>query len=439
MTSDGTHTYAYDAEGNITTVDGGGTAAYVYDALNRRVGVALGGAGFEYLFDYAGRRVSTWMLHEPGYPAGFGGEGRVYWDSAQLAYRAFDGTTYFDHQDWLGTERMRTTYAGAVAATFASLPFGDGSDPAVAIPDGDQDNHLFAALDADTDGTDHAQFRQYSPAQGRWLSPDPYDGSYDLSNPQSLNRYAYALNNPLSYIDPLGLATPSQSVLPPLIWLNGTSASQFGEGWDEFYQYDTVCASAGCYTYGEDAWNGMMADGYGGGITDDPSGNGDLDCLTGVCGNASSFGSMWGLMYTPYSWTTSGGVVVSAYQPGITKGRTPVSSAQIRCENGLLGASILHGIGSAVLPSAPGSDPLDDVASAAKAAAQSPVFRSAAGAAVARLGGSFLADAGAATLGAAVSEIALPAIGIAATGYIIYSALSDAEPYFSDNQAGCVP
>ena len=42
--------------------------------------------------------------------------------------------------------------------------------------------------------SEHAQFRQYSFLQGRWLAPDPSMGSYDLSNPQSLNRYAYVLN-----------------------------------------------------------------------------------------------------------------------------------------------------------------------------------------------------------------------------------------------------
>jgi hypothetical protein len=40
------------------------------------------------------------------------------------------------------------------------------------------------------------------PNAGRWLTPDPMGG--DLTNPQSLNRYAYALNNPETLTDPLG-------------------------------------------------------------------------------------------------------------------------------------------------------------------------------------------------------------------------------------------
>jgi hypothetical protein len=39
--------------------------------------------------------------------------------------------------------------------------------------------------------------------EGHWLSPDPLAG--DISNPQSLNRYAYVLNNPTTLTDPLGL------------------------------------------------------------------------------------------------------------------------------------------------------------------------------------------------------------------------------------------
>jgi RHS repeat-associated protein len=48
--------------------------------------------------------------------------------------------------------------------------------------------------------------RELHPNQGRWISPDPAGMSaVDPSNPQSWNRYAYALNNPLRNVDPTGL------------------------------------------------------------------------------------------------------------------------------------------------------------------------------------------------------------------------------------------
>ncbi len=55
-------------------------------------------------------------------------------------------------------------------------------------------------------GLDHTLFRQYISAPGRWMTPDPAGlAAVDLSNPQSLNRYAYVMNNPVNFIDPLGL------------------------------------------------------------------------------------------------------------------------------------------------------------------------------------------------------------------------------------------
>jgi RHS repeat-associated protein len=54
-------------------------------------------------------------------------------------------------------------------------------------------------------GTYDADFRHYDPTSGRWLSPDPAgSAAVDLTNPQSLNRYAYVGNNPTSLIDPSG-------------------------------------------------------------------------------------------------------------------------------------------------------------------------------------------------------------------------------------------
>ena len=133
----------------------------------------------------------------------------------------FGGLTYFDHQDTLGTERMRTNF-GAGWPSYVSLPWGDGYSATVNNLGGDQDNKHFAGLERDAEsGTEHAQFRNYASAQGRWLAPDSYMGSYDLSNPESMNRYAYVLNNPISLVDPMGLFTlpptspPIISPLPP--------------------------------------------------------------------------------------------------------------------------------------------------------------------------------------------------------------------------------
>jgi len=47
--------------------------------------------------------------------------------------------------------------------------------------------------------------RRYGSYWSRFSQPDPYDGSYSLSNPQSFNRYAYVQGDPVNFIDPSGL------------------------------------------------------------------------------------------------------------------------------------------------------------------------------------------------------------------------------------------
>ncbi len=54
-------------------------------------------------------------------------------------------------------------------------------------------------------GLDYFGARYYSGAQGRFTSPDPLLNSGRPWEPQSWNRYAYALNNPLKFTDPTGL------------------------------------------------------------------------------------------------------------------------------------------------------------------------------------------------------------------------------------------
>jgi RHS repeat-associated protein len=52
---------------------------------------------------------------------------------------------------------------------------------------------------------DSMHARYYGPTMGRFLSPDPVNDPRALKRPQSWNRYAYVINNPLRYTDPTGL------------------------------------------------------------------------------------------------------------------------------------------------------------------------------------------------------------------------------------------
>jgi RHS repeat-associated protein len=57
-------------------------------------------------------------------------------------------------------------------------------------------------------GLDYSHYRYYASSMGRWTSPDPSGLTFaNPANPQSLNLYAYVNNNPLSFVDPTGLAT----------------------------------------------------------------------------------------------------------------------------------------------------------------------------------------------------------------------------------------
>jgi len=54
-------------------------------------------------------------------------------------------------------------------------------------------------------GLDYFGARYFSGAQGRFTSADPLLSSGTVYNPQTWNRYSYALNNPFKYTDPTGM------------------------------------------------------------------------------------------------------------------------------------------------------------------------------------------------------------------------------------------
>lgn len=81
-------------------------------------------------------------------------------------------------------------------------------------------------------GLDYFLARNYSPTQARFTSPDEFTGRPDelfdfaetaadnptfysaIEEPQSLNKYQYCFNNPLSYVDPDGHAPKDEPMLP---------------------------------------------------------------------------------------------------------------------------------------------------------------------------------------------------------------------------------
>lgn len=178
----------------MKSVDNNATQ-YSYDPLGRRVSKNESGSQTEDL--YFGDNLIAEFSPQTG-------AWRDYVYAGASVFAEVDGTLAAqpvyrveNHIDSLGS---LANSSGALTGTVDLAPYGQ------TITDQLQSHFKFAGLYRD-DGTasDHALYREYSPAQGRWLSPDPYNGSYDLYNPQSLNRYSYILNNPLSDIDPEGL------------------------------------------------------------------------------------------------------------------------------------------------------------------------------------------------------------------------------------------
>jgi len=197
--SDGINTYQYDAEGNLIQETSGSSIRYSYNALNQQVRTDASWGATENVFNLAGQIASLWYSN--GNPI----MGKAYWGSTPIeSYIASKDMAYFQHRDWLGSLRLETNGTGAVIDTRTSLVFGDGAANASGNRDNSFDGYT-GLWDGASSATNHAQYREYSNILGRWLQPDPYDGSYHPNNPQSFNRYSYVQNRPLSATDPAGM------------------------------------------------------------------------------------------------------------------------------------------------------------------------------------------------------------------------------------------
>jgi RHS repeat-associated protein len=202
LTNDTFNTYTWDADGNYATVNGSTTNTY--DAFDKLVETSAGPTQFVYL--PGGTQPFATMSNYESYLKVFapapGG-------AMIITPNGSEGVlSYHRHTDWIGSSRFATTPSETMYSDGAYAPFGEPYAPSgttdLVFGGNAQDA---SAVEGATAGYAYDTLnRRYSAAQSRWIMPDPAGlSAVDPSNPQTWNRYAYVMNNPLAMTDMLGL------------------------------------------------------------------------------------------------------------------------------------------------------------------------------------------------------------------------------------------
>jgi RHS repeat-associated protein len=191
LLTDNLNTYTWDPNsGNPASIN---STALVYDGLGQMVEQQNGSTYTEILYNPMGKAA---LMSGQTLTKAF-----VYLPGGATAIYNSSGLAYLRHSDWLGSSRLTSTAARGMYSSSAYAPFGEQY-----ATSGTSDAS-FTGQNADTTSTLYDfTFREHSPSQGRWISPDPAGVAVaDITNPQSWNRYAYVLGSPLNMIDPSGL------------------------------------------------------------------------------------------------------------------------------------------------------------------------------------------------------------------------------------------
>ena len=222
----------YDAAGNQTLYT---PYTLEYDAENRNVSVnspSNGGGTFTY--DGDGNRVKKTWTNSSGTTTTY------YFRNAlgQLAVEYSSESSpnpgrVYVHTDMLGSTRLVTgdkpanwpSSTASILECYDYVPFGRMLNSGDALrntgcyppnPDYELSSNLpqkFTGKERDAETRlDYFGARYLSAAQGRFIAADPLMASAKASLPQTWNRYAYALNNPLRFVDPDGMEVPESCI-----------------------------------------------------------------------------------------------------------------------------------------------------------------------------------------------------------------------------------
>jgi len=185
MTNDGNNTLVYDSENHaVSATNGGSSGAYSYDGNGLRMRKVSGGTTTVYIF--SGSKVIA--EYDNGAAPSSPSREYIYSGGTLLAKIDSSGTKYY-HQDRL-SNRLITDSSGNTVAQMGHFPYGESWYNASG------DKLIFTSYERDSEsGNDYARARYYVNRLARFSSTDPVGGS--AANPQSLNRYTYALSAPI--------------------------------------------------------------------------------------------------------------------------------------------------------------------------------------------------------------------------------------------------
>ncbi|MDH2428505.1 RHS repeat-associated core domain-containing protein [Sphaerisporangium sp. TRM90804] len=205
-------TYAYDESGNTIVRKLGSTEQRLeWDAEGHLEKVVEGGKTTSFVYDSEGNRL---IRRDPAGTVLYLGSMEVRLNTGATAPQA---TRYYEHGDrpvavrsdngrltWLVTDHHNTSQLAVDALSLEVTrrrmdPFGNQRGTA---PASWPSERAFVGGTADpSTGMVHLGAREYLPSEGRFLS---VDSVFDPSEPQKLQGYAYANNNPVSVVDPDG-------------------------------------------------------------------------------------------------------------------------------------------------------------------------------------------------------------------------------------------
>jgi len=222
--------YEYDAAGLMREKVGGNglDELYVYTADDERIGVRVAADEWHWTIrDLGGKPLREWR----GWQTSGWAQPWVWledhvWANGQLIGSERppeSGGRQHLHLDHLGTPRLATGTNGLLAARHDYYPFGREitslrQDMAKGFPreetmkfTGHERDFTGGTAVENTDYLDYMHARSYSPNWGRFVSVD--QGISTSSQPQTWNRFTYALNSPLRLIDPDGREADRKSVV----------------------------------------------------------------------------------------------------------------------------------------------------------------------------------------------------------------------------------